>query len=83
MEAILRKEGRVIRRIAKNGEEISKRHPAFDIATELRKRLKDLEASFGLTPSARARIDIKKAPATLTPKQKKNMGPLRVVPKQG
>lgn len=84
MQAILKEEGHIVKRVSRDTKEtIVKRHPAFDISTELRKRLKDLEASFGLTPSARARIDIKKAPAVLTRKQKNNIGPLKVVPRTG
>ncbi len=84
LEVILADEGYFLRTENREKRKIVKKHPAFDMISELAKRLKDLDACFGLTPSARSRIDIKAAPAlpTATKKQPKH-SPLKIMPKSG
>ena len=63
-EAVIRADGPVMSMKTENGSDYHQQRPEVGMASKLHGHLKDLETAFGLTPSARARLEVPQSDGT-------------------
>ena len=61
---IIRDKGEVMSMKTSTGADYHQQRPEVGMSSKLHGQLKDLESAFGLTPSARARLEVPKSDGT-------------------